>query len=130
MIYMFTLIRTGKDRDKIEFFVMFVKLTQYGVTERKWLYIFFTIPNVLHLINFYNKMTYIESDEVLFFLFSQIIGFYSHICKQCTRLLSMYTVHPIVNFKFHHAANSNPGHGTKFVTLPSSILLYKVSRLR
>ena len=38
MIYMFILIRTGKDRkdrDKIGFFVMFIKLTQYGVTEKK-----------------------------------------------------------------------------------------------
>ena len=26
---------------------------------------------------------------------------------------------------FHHAATQNPGHGTKFVTLPSSILLYE-----
>ena len=28
----------------------------------------------------------------------------------------------IVNFKFHHAATQYPGHGTKFVTLPSSTL--------
>ena len=27
----------------------------------------------------------------------------------------------IVNFKFHHAATYNPGHGTKFVTLPSPV---------
>ena len=30
----------------------------------------------------------------------------------------------IVKYNFHHVATQNPGHGTKFVTLPSSILLY------
>ena len=38
MIYMFILIRTGKDRtdrDKIGFFVMFIKSTQGGLTEKK-----------------------------------------------------------------------------------------------
>ena len=55
-------------------------------------------------IKSYNEMTYIESSSVLFFLFSQNISFYSHIYKQHARLLSMYTVHPIVNFIFHRAA--------------------------
>ena len=32
-------------------------------------------------------------------------------------------VFPLYNV-FHHAATQDPGHGTKFVTLPSSILLY------
>ena len=30
----------------------------------------------------------------------------------------------IVHYTFHHAATQNPGHGTKFVTLPSPVLLY------
>ena len=30
----------------------------------------------------------------------------------------------IVNYNFHHAATQYPGHGTKFVTLPSPVLLY------
>ena len=44
-------------------------------------------------------------------------------------LLSITNVHPavfpilllIVFFEIHHAATQNPGHGTKFVTLPFSI---------
>ena len=44
-------------------------------------------------------------------------------------LLSITNVHPavflilllIVFFEFHHAATQNPGHSTKFVTLPFSI---------
>ena len=47
-------------------------------------------------------------------------------------LLSIISVHPaasqntilIVNFQCHHAATQDPGHGTKFVTLPSPVLLY------
>ena len=31
----------------------------------------------------------------------------------------------IVFSTFHHAATHNPGHGTKFVTLPSSLLCYE-----
>ena len=47
-------------------------------------------------------------------------------------LLSMYNVHhvatqdpvfPLHNV-FHHAATQDPGHCTKFVTLPSPVLLY------
>ena len=34
------------------------------------------------------------------------------------------TQNPIVNYNFHHAATQDPGHGTKFVTLPSPVLLY------
>ena len=29
----------------------------------------------------------------------------------------------IVKYLFHHVATQNPGHGTKFVTLPSPVLL-------
>ena len=42
-----------------------------------------------------------------------------------------YTFHhaatqdPIVKYIFHHVATQNPGHGTKFVTLPSPVLLYE-----
>ena len=28
-----------------------------------------------------------------------------------------------VDFQFHHVATQNPGHSTKFVTLPFSVLL-------
>ena len=30
----------------------------------------------------------------------------------------------IIYYEFHHAATHNPGHGTKFVTLPPPVLLY------
>ena len=47
--------------------------------------------------------------------------------------LSIDNVHPaasqilflIAFSKFHHVATQNPGHGTKFVTLPSSLLCCK-----
>ena len=47
-------------------------------------------------------------------------------------MLSLVNVHPttpqillsFVNFQFQHAATQNPGHDTKFVTLPFSVLLY------
>ena len=35
------------------------------------------------------------------------------------------TQNPIVNLYFSSCGNSIPGHSTKFVTLPSSILLYE-----
>ena len=50
MIYMFILIRTGKDRkerDKIGFFVLFIKSTQGRMTEKKmalYFYIFIMVP--------------------------------------------------------------------------------------
>ena len=34
----------------------------------------------------------------------------------------MATQDPIVNYNFHHVATQDPGHGTKFVPLPSSYL--------
>ena len=54
MIYMFILIRTGidrKERDKIGFFVIFIKSTQ-GMTEKKKAQYFHrgSYDNVLHFI--------------------------------------------------------------------------------
>ena len=50
--------------------------------------------------------------------------------SECQLSFSVFTMRQlkilmsIVLNKFHHAATQYPGHGTKFVTLPSSILLY------
>ena len=47
MIYMLILIRMGKDRkerDKIGFFVLFIKSTQGGMTEKKMALYFIAVP--------------------------------------------------------------------------------------
>ena len=125
-----------KDRDKIGFFVMFIKSTWGGITEKK-LYIFIMVPKFSTLI--YKKVKFIKSDYgyhssfLLIFTTWQLRSY----CSSCS---SSNTI-VIVNFHFSPCSNSNPGiyyqlqispcgnsdpgHGTKFVTLPSSILLYK-----
>ena len=50
--------------------------------------------------------------------------------RQLKIVLSFYNVlyattqYTIVHHILHHAATQNPGHSTKFVTLPSPVLLY------
>ena len=81
------------------------------------------------MLFFYNKVTYIESRyvltvplSILFFLCSQSSYYIRLDRHQASSLWS--TVHLAVTqillfSSFHHAATQNPGHGTKFVTLPS-----------
>ena len=61
------------------------------------------------------------TSQYCFSLFSQSTGFYCHI--------RLYRHHMICLLSFivkcSSCGNSNPGHGTKFVTLPSSILLFE-----
>ena len=82
---------------------------------------------------FYNKSNFILTVplSILFFPCSQST-YYNRLDRHLTCSL-LSTVHhaviqillSIVTFKFHHVATQNPGHGTKFVTLPSPVLLYK-----
>ena len=62
MIYMFILIRMGKDRDKIGFFTMFIELKRYGVIEKKMALYFFAVPKFSTLIC--NKVKFNKSDYV------------------------------------------------------------------
>ena len=39
------------------------------------------------------------------------------------RMATQHPIFPLHNV-FHHVATQDPGHGTKFVTLPSPVLLY------
>ena len=102
------------------------------------------VPKFSTLI--YNKVKFIKSDYGYHSSFLSIFDFH-HVITQI--LLSIFRVHPAATqillslsiSIFHHVAtknpgdycqlqispcsNSDPGHGTKFVTLTSFIFLYK-----
>ena len=134
---MFTLIRMGKDskdRDK-DWILCIYNINTMGDIRKENGSIFslqflFRCSPPHH---FCNKVSYNESDFILtvpVFFFSVLtklllLQSYIYIYRQCSRLLSIYNVHSIVNSKFSPCSNSNPGHSTKFVILPSSILLYR-----
>ena len=137
MIYIFTLIRMGKDskdRDKDWILCIYNINTIGDIRKIKQLYIFFAVPvKMFSTMLFYTKVTHIKSNyiltvplSILFFLCSQSTYFHFHIrldrhqvssfivnCSLCSNS------NAIVLHIFHHVATQNPGHGTKFVTLPS-----------
>ena len=136
MIYMFTLIRMGKDskdRDK-DWILCIYNINTIGDI-RKENGTIFSLQLLLKCsppCYFYNEVTYIESDfiltvslSILFFLCSQSTDFYCYIRLDRCQASSLWsTVHRVVTqillfLYFHHVATQYPGHGTKFVTLPS-----------
>ena len=59
---------------------------------------------------------------VQMYILQQIL--YSIMLSSNTNVHSAASQITIVKFHFHHVATQYPGHSTRFVTLPSSILLY------
>ena len=115
MIYMFTLIRTGKDskdRDK-DYFLCIYNISTMGDFRKEngsiysLQFLLKCSPPLYYCSKVtYNKFVFILTVplSILFFLCSQNFCFYSHTYRQHSRLLSMYNVHHIVSFKFHHVA--------------------------
>ena len=123
---MFILIRMGKDRkerDKIRFFVLFIIATQGGMTEKKMaLYLYCGSRFSHYFITKANTTCQIIVPFVCTFSCSRWnnnFHSYYHWYGSSFTMRQLNILVSIVNFEFHHAATQNPGHGTKFVTLPS-----------
>ena len=121
--------------------------TIWGIQKGKWLYIFFAVPKVLHHTKFITKSCISSPAMYLTVPFCQycfscfheilvsivnldyfgitqfLLSYMSGIQDYCPFIMFiMQQLKSYYQFPISPCSNSDPGHGTKFVTLPFSIL--------
>ena len=148
LVYMFTLIyvRTEKDKKGIDkdwtlCYIYLIFYIKWGIRKGKWLYIFFAVPinifstTFILLYKVYNRHCLVVPDvfikQFLFVLAVNVLPLFHYMVTQVTSFycqldyigIIQLLYDFIVSYGLHHAATQYPGHSTKFVMLPSSILL-------